>query len=251
MLIRISLIVAIVAGLGIAGLNFAKVQKDITALVKDRDNEKSIKEATQRSLAATNKVLVATQKELASTKEQLAKTTQERDDALAQVDDLTKKNATLTETLKKTQGERDSARDELAAWKAIGVPIQNIKATLASLKTVTEDRDSLQGENKVLNGKINDLKAKLAELTDPDYAGPDMTPGLRGKVLVADPKFDFVVLDIGSKQSVVQYGRFLVSRNGKLIAKLKVQQVQQDRSIANVMPGWNISEIQEGDEVFY
>ena len=41
MLIRISLIVAIVAGLAIAGLNFAKVQKQITDLVADRDHEKS------------------------------------------------------------------------------------------------------------------------------------------------------------------------------------------------------------------
>lgn len=251
MLIRISLIIAIVLGLGIAGLNFAKVQKDITALVNDRNNEKSMKEAKIRELNATNVILKATTKELNSTKEQLTKTTQERDDAVAQADELTKKNATLTDTLKKTQQERDAAKDELAAWKALGIPIENIRATLASLKTLTEQRDTLQTENKVLNGKILDLKSKLAELTDPEYAGPDMTPGLRGKVLVADPKFDFVVIDIGSKQNVVQYGRFLVSRNGKLIAKLKVEQVQQDRSIANVMPGWNLSEIREGDEVFY
>jgi hypothetical protein len=251
MLIRISLIVAIVVGIAVAALNFAKVQKDITALVKDRDNEKTLKEGKIRELAATNKVLVATTKELNSTKDELAKTVKERDDAMAQADELSKKNATLSETLKKTQQERDSARDELAAWKALGVPIENIRATLASLKKATNDLSIAQSENKVLNGKIQDLRAKLAELTDPEYAGPEMTPGLRGKVLVADPKYDFVVLDIGQKQNVVQYGRFLVSRNGKLIAKLKVESVQPDKSIANVMPGWNLSEIMEGDEVFY
>src|ERR1700722_17241700 len=118
MLIRISLIVAIVAGLGIAGLNFAKVQNDIKALVSDRDHEKTVKEATQRSLAATNKVLVATVKELNTTKDNLANVTKERDDAVAQVDDLTKKNGTLTDSLKETQQARDSARDGVAAWKA-------------------------------------------------------------------------------------------------------------------------------------
>jgi hypothetical protein len=251
MLIRISLIVAIVAGLGIAGLNFAKVQKQITDLVQDRDNEKHIKEVTQGQLRDTNKVLVRVSKELATTKEQLATTSKERDDAVAQVDDLTKKNTTLSDTLKKTQTERDSARDELAAWKALGIPIEQIKATLASLKTVTENRDAILAENKILNGRVQNLQARLADLTDPEYAGPDMPAGLRGKVLVADPKFDFVILDIGSKQSVVEAGRFLVNRNGRLIAKLKVKSVQPDRSIANVMPGWNLSEIMEGDEVFY
>jgi len=78
-----------------------------------------------------------------------------------------------------------------------------------------------------------------------------MPAGLRGKVLVADPKYNFVVLDIGSDQKVVTAGRFLVSRNGKLIAKLKVSSVQPNRSIANVMPGWNLSEVIEGDQVFY
>jgi hypothetical protein len=251
MLIRISLIVAIVVGIAVAAVNFAKVQKDITALVKDRDNEKTLKEGKIRELAATNKVLVATTKELNSTKEQLTNVTKERDDAMAQADELTKKNATLSDTLKKTQQERDSARDELAAWKALGVPIENIKATLASLKKATNELSIAQDENKLLNKKIIDLKAELEEYRDPEYAGPEMTPGLRGKVLVADPKYDFVVLDIGQKQNVVPYGRFLVSRNGKLIAKLKVKSVQPDKSIANVMPGWNISEIMEGDEVFY
>jgi len=249
MLIRISLIVAIIAGLAVAGLNFAKVTTQIHSLVDDRDHEKKVKEDTQNWLRATNKVLVATQKDLSSTKEQLATTTKERDDAVAQADDLTKKNTTLTDNLKKTTQERDAARDTLAAWNNLGIPIDKIKATLASLKQVTEAREALATENKVLNSRINDLTAELADLKFDQE--PVMPAGLRGKVLVADPKYNFVVLDIGSDQKVVTAGRFLVSRNGKLIAKLKVSSVQPNRSIANVMPGWNLSEVIEGDQVFY
>lgn len=252
MLIRISLIVAIVAGVGIAGLNFAKVQKQIDAIITDRNNEKSIKEKTQRDLASTKKTLDKTTKELADTKDQLDKTTKEKEDALAQVEDLTKKNTTLADTLKKTQQERDTARDELAAWHALGIPIENIKATLASLRQVTADRDAIAAENKILNTKVKSLQSELADYKDPEgYAGPDMPVGLRGKVLVADPKYNFVVLDIGTQQGVLPAGRFLVSRNGQLIAKLKVKTAEPNRSIANVMPGWNLSEIMEGDQVIY
>jgi hypothetical protein len=250
MLIRISLIVAIVAGLAIAGLNFAKVQKQITDLVADRDHEKQVKVETQNRLTATNKVLVKVSKELATTKDQLATTTKERDDAVAQAEDLTKKNTTLSENLKKTQQERDAAKDQLAAWDALGIPIQKIKATLASIKQIAADRDAIAAENKLLNNRINNLQARLDDYIDPNRE-PEMPTGLRGKVLVADPKFDFVVLDIGSDEKVVEAGRFLVSRNGKLIAKLKVKSVQPNRCIANVMPGWNLSEIQEGDQVIY
>jgi hypothetical protein len=249
-MIRISLIVCIVGGLAIAGLNFAKVQKQITDLVTDRNNERSMKETEHRNLVATNKVLVKVSKELADTKEQLASTTKERDDAVATAEDLTKKNNTLTENLKKTQAERDTAKDQLAAWDALGIPLKNIKATLDSLKEVIKARDAIAEENKILNTTVNNLQAKLDDLIDPNHE-PKMPAGLRGKVLVADPKFNFVVLDIGSDQKVVEAGRFLVSRNGKLIAKLKVKSVQPERCIANVMPGWNLSEVEEGDQVFY
>ena len=250
MLIRISLIVAIVAGLGIAGLNFAKVQKQITDLVTDRDHEKQVKEETQNKLTATNKVLVKVTKDLTETKQLLATTTKERDDAVATADELTKKDAALVEKLKKTEQERDTAKDQLAAWDALGIPIQNIKATLASLKQVTADRDAIAQENKFLLTRVNSLQAKVDDFENPEHE-PPMPAGLRGKILVADPKFNFVVLDIGSEQKVVEAGRFLVSRNGKLIAKLKVKSVQPNRSIANVMPGWNLSEIMEGDQVIY
>jgi hypothetical protein len=41
----------------------------------------------------------------------------------------------------------------------------------------------------------------------------------------------------------------LVNRNGKLVAKVKVRSVQKDRAVANVMPGWQLGEVMEGDQV--
>jgi len=73
--------------------------------------------------------------------------------------------------------------------------------------------------------------------------------GLKGKVLVADPKWEFVVLNIGEKDGVLERGELLVSRNGRLVGRVKIQSVQKDRSIANIMNGWNLSEVLEGDTV--
>jgi hypothetical protein len=41
----------------------------------------------------------------------------------------------------------------------------------------------------------------------------------------------------------------LVSRNGRLVAKVILRGIDKDRSIANVMPGWNFGEVAEGDMV--
>jgi hypothetical protein len=85
------------------------------------------------------------------------------------------------------------------------------------------------------------------------YEGEDATiklpADLKGKILVVDPKWDFVVLNIGDNQGVIQDGELLVSRDGKLVAKVIVRTVEKDRSIANIVPGWKLGEVIEGDEV--
>ena len=104
--------------------------------------------------------------------------------------------------------------------KSVGVPLENIKATLASLKTVTEERDAIAEEKKILTRKANDLQTQVDFLTgrEPEVKLP---PGLKGTVLVTDPRYEFVVLDIGEKQGVLENGRLLINRNGKLIAKVR------------------------------
>ena len=74
---------------------------------------------------------------------------------------------------------------------------------------------------------------------------------MKGKVLVVDPKWNFVVLDVGEKQGAVQNGVLMISRNSKLVAKVRIMNVLADRSIANIMPGWKLAEVMEGDYVLY
>jgi hypothetical protein len=73
--------------------------------------------------------------------------------------------------------------------------------------------------------------------------------GLKGKILVSDPKWDFVVLNVGQDEGAAEDGDLLVSRDGKLVAKVRIHTVQKGRSIANVLPGWKITDVMEGDLV--
>ena len=78
-----------------------------------------------------------------------------------------------------------------------------------------------------------------------------MPAGLNGRVVVVDPKYDFVVLNIGEKQGVVENGVLMVSRDSKLVAKVRITSVSPDRSIGNIMPGWKLGDVMEGDLVVY
>lgn len=249
-MIRICLIAAVVLGLAVAGLNLIVVRDKITTLVTDRDTQKHDKETAQNELHKTKIALDKTTKELTTTKQDLAKANDDLAKAQSENADLTKRNENLADTLKKTQQERDTAQNDLAAWKALGIPIEKIKSTLASLKTVTEQRDSILEEKKIIFNEYTRVKSKLDYLENPDHV-PELPAGLKGKVLVADPKYDFVVLDIGKNKGVLEFGQMLVNRNGKLIAKVQIRSVEDDRSIANIMPGWKISDVMEGDQVLY
>jgi hypothetical protein len=72
---------------------------------------------------------------------------------------------------------------------------------------------------------------------------------LKGTILVVDPKWDFVVLSIGADDDAVEDGEMLVSRDGKLVAKVIIRSVQKNRCIANIVPGWKLGEVIEGDVV--
>ena len=117
-----------------------------------------------------------------------------------------------------------------------------------TLKEAQSQIDAINAEKVVLQRALTGVKARLAR-----YEGPDtdikLRADLKGKVIVVDPKWDFVVLDVGEEQGAIQDGELLVSRAGKLVAKVILRSVQKDRSIANIIPGWKLGEPIEGDEV--
>jgi len=106
---------------------------------------------------------------------------------------------------------------------------------------ITGERDLWERKFVSVNTKYEALVGVTHDILLP--------PELKGKILVVDPKWDFVVLDIGAEQGVIQDGEMLVSRDGKLVAKVIVRNVQKDRCIANIVPGWKLGEVIEGDVV--
>ena len=78
MLLRISLIVAILAGLGAGGIGYYEWSTQIPALTKQRDDEHTAKVEKINELASTNKVLKATLATLTQTQTELADTKSDR-----------------------------------------------------------------------------------------------------------------------------------------------------------------------------
>ncbi len=248
MLMRLCLIVAIIAGLAIGTGNFVLVKDKIVKLAADRDSEKSQKENALMRLAGTNAVLKATLAELTTTKATLETTTAERDKFAAEAESQTKRADRVTGERDQARKERDDAQAELAAYHQTELKPEQIIAINKQFK-------SLQNENALLARialdrlhRIQALTNELAIYKTPEYVVP-LPAGLKGKVLANDPKWHFIIVDVGQNQGALENGDLLVNRNGRLVAKARIRNVQKERCIANVLPGWQLGEIFEGDQV--
>jgi hypothetical protein len=250
MLIRISLIIALVASLAATGIGFVYVKDKIVTTMNERDQEKSQKEIAQKELASTKKTLKKTEEDLTTTKQDLASTRTKLQSETARANDLDKQKTELTGELADAKGARDAAQQKLIQWDLIGRTPDQVKQALADLKSTTKERDVVSAENKTLLRERNRLQAKLDELIGPPQ-DPPLPIGLKGHIVAVDPKYDFVVLDIGENEGVLERGVMLVNRGGKLVAKVRITSVSPERSIANVLPEWRQAEVFEGDQVLY
>jgi myosin heavy subunit len=248
MLIRISLIVAILAGIAVGVLNFVQVKEKIVTLQTNLKTQTDRAVKAENDYRTTKKELDKTKTELAQTQATLKATTEEKEKALADAADQKKRADKLTDDLTRTRGERDDAQRELAAYKATGLTPPEIVAANKVIKGLQENLATSETENKILSQKIKNLENELAKYISPDKPVV-LDAKIKGTVVASDPKWQFVLLNVGTDEGVLPRGELLVNRQGKLVAKVKVSSVQKNRSVANVMPGWQLGEILEGDQV--
>ena len=248
MLIRISLIVAIVAGLGVGTLNFVKVKEKITTLQANLTAETAARQTAESDLADTRSNLERTTTELTQARQSLETANSEREKALAAANEQRRRATQLDQELSEAKTTLSDVQARLAAYEGTGLPPAQILALSQNLKDAQAAFAGAQQENTLLGRKIAQLDRDLRK-----YRGERvivyLPSNLKGEVVVSDPKWDFVVLNVGEAQGVLPEGEMLVNRNGRLVAKVKVTNVQKDRSVANVIPGWKLGELLEGDQV--
>src|SRR5438552_1291009 len=250
MLLRICLILTILAGAGVIAVSHFQVRPHVQEIIdqreknaKDRDNEKRQKETAQKQLKETKSELETTKRNLSETQTQLAS-------AKSQLESETKRANGLKSDLAKLREDYNESQQKLARWDGIGLDPIQVKEVIASEKNLRAANQALDEEKRFFAKKFKETKAELDQLRNPDE-DPPMPVGLKGRVLIVDPKWSFVVLDVGEKQGAVKNGVLMISRKTKLVAKVRIMSLQPERSIANILPGWNLAEVMEGDQVLY
>jgi cell shape-determining protein MreC len=242
-IIRIGLVIAIVAGFGVGGLNGWKVREKILRLQSSLAEQTSGRQKAATELVVKKQELEATSAALAQTKVTLQATTQERDLALATTAEQQKRADRLAKDLAASRAEAEKAQTELARYRAAEMEPEQIIRVAEVIRKLRKDLETAEGKHKILNAKVADLTVRLRG----ESFTVELPAELDTKVLAFDPKWQFVVLDAGENQGVLEDGELLVNRDGKLVAKVVVSRVEKDRCVATIMPGWKLGEIAEGD----
>src|SRR5262245_34828318 len=164
-MLRISLIIALVASIAALVVSQIRVAEKINGLTTELDSTKqslSTSQEAERKAKATakdataaadqaKKALESTKAELASASEKAEQQEKRANEQAAQVDRLTQ--------------QRNEAQTELARWKASGLTLEQITATIQENKRLNGDNTGLKEENKVLGRQLTQTRAELDVLT--------------------------------------------------------------------------------------
>jgi septal ring factor EnvC (AmiA/AmiB activator) len=247
-LAKIGIIAALVFGLAALGLTFVVKPKQEAMKVKLADTGANLA-TTQQKLASTTKELESTKNTLEATKTELATTKGDLETAKGNLEAAEKKVAEGEAKNKElaAQIEADNAKIADLEKKIAEAPAQ-----LEELKGKMAEKDlkiaAIEGENQELTKKVKQLDAEVQNLK----GGGDfvvLPSGLKGKIIVYEKNWNFVVVDIGRQDGALLNGELTVYRNLKYVGRIKLSAVNTRMAVANVLTQWSKMEIQEGDVV--
>ena len=251
MAIKILLILALLTGGGSIAISHFMVKPVIEKAEKEaKDNnqkyltEQSAKAKVQGELNETKQVLDTTKSELETTKTALAGKTKEAEDATNLANqrqaEVTKANAETARVVKESE-----------EFFKLKLTVAQIVKLRDDLPKVTKERDVFTAENKVLQTRVNGLVNKLRELDKNSLIAPPvrLPAGLTGKIISVDPRYEFVIINIGGKQGALVDGEMVITRGGEMVGKLRISTVEPDYSVANIIMSWKKKDAVEGDTI--
>lgn len=217
--------------------NLTKTKSDLTA--SETARLKSDSEAKAAKLVAEKAA-----KDLSETKQELETSKAEEVTQHSRAD-------RLANDLSKASKERNEAREELSRWELTGIKPEQVSVLKSDVKKANEMIAVVESEKKLLARKVDTLESRLHRY-EADTEPPVEMPGLRGKVLAVDAKWNFIVIDTGSDVAK-ENGVVLIRRDDKLVGKARIVRVESQRSFANLLPEWQQANysVAEGDSVLY
>jgi myosin heavy subunit len=200
---------------------------------------------TKAELATTQKSLSDTQSQLTSSQAEVQKLTTEVTATKRDLDAKTTQLADSEKKLTETASSLKAINDKLGG--------RTIDTVLGSLAETSEKVTILTAEKKIIEDSLAQAQKELNRLQELDRLRVDNKAPLElsGRVLAINKQWNFVVLDVGKDDKLVEGVDLTVYRGESLIGKVRSVAVENNTAIADILPDWTKSEIQVGDKVLF
>jgi hypothetical protein len=251
-LIRGSILLLAIAAV-FAALNLSKVKTlrlTVAKAVTARESAEQSHVKKENELKARESAVATAQAKLAerdekavSLEEQLAQILTEKKQLEAKLQDKDSEIATLQKQVEEKQ----------PASANPGAP--TTMELQAQLEDARQQLDSAEREKSLLSEKMRAVKERSSQLEDEKkrHAVAHGKVGVRGTILAVNQAYNFVVLNLGSRNGVEAHSEMLVVRDGAYIGKIRISSVEPATAIGDIITSTlpRGVQVQPGDTVIY
>ena len=224
-----------------------KYNSEVAAHGKTKDTLKK----TQEDLEGKKAELESTKGKLRDTETALVAMTKERDDNKTALGMKEMELAGIKAELEKIGG--TGKIEELG--RQIADLAAKSKEQEGKIGTLEKEKIELGNAVASLEGQVKTKEEKIAQDTVKIKRWEEnfMQKGTRGRVMAVNPGWGFAVLSIGDKQGAAANKIMIVGRAGQSIGKVKITSVENNQSIADIIPGSFTKGlyVEPGDEVIF
>lgn len=240
----IILIILLVASLSLAGIVFSSLQKErakSAALQEELNNAKEMQETLEAKLDGSRRLIQGLESKLK--------------DNVAQIDSLSRE-------LRQERAQKEEAvsvlqqlKTDLEQQKTLRSDLEGkLSQTQSDVKKMQSQLSALESKKAELETKIKELQAKsegveLGTIVVTPEGEKSASVQLEGKILVVNKDYNFVVINLGSKEGIDIADEFAVYRDSKYIGDVKVEKVHDSMAAADFISADMKGKISEGDRV--
>lgn len=194
--------------------------------------------AQRQELTQTKSTLGEVETKLQETKESLATTTTANEELGTKVTQL---ETQVADTLQQLEQARI-----LLAQRSTSQGTSQVQGTTGEIAALMDEHKRLQRDFDDLMVAYEELEAQAGR----DPSNPNViVSDVEGRVLIVNPDWNFVVIDVGFRDDLQDNVVLLVHRDKVPIGKIRTNRVEKNMSVAEIITRWDDSGVMSGDIV--
>lgn len=251
----IILILLLAASLSLAGVVFNSLQRERAkslVLQEELSNAKEMQKTLEAKLEESKRIVQGLESKLKDNIAQVDSLNKELRQERAQKEETVSVLQQLKTDLEQQKALRSDLEEKLTQAQTDVKKMQSQLSALESKKTELETKIKELEETKTKQSEAKSGGVELGTIVvtpEGEKSAASVSAELEGKILVVNKDYNFVVINLGSKDGINIANEFSVYHDTKYIGDVKVEKVHESMAAADFISADMKGKISEGDKV--